>query len=92
MNIQEAAAFVRQGKRVKLGAEGDYFGGSDFVAGSFTLDALASDDWQVEAEVPVSITKSSLAAAWDASRPASNSVGLASESPMFARLVNQLGL
>ncbi len=84
MTLQEALASGRKFR--KVGSTSGYSMPATFVA------ADISANYEVEPEVGKTLTKSALAAAWDASVPASGSVGKHNESSMFTRLVTRLGL
>jgi hypothetical protein len=83
MTLLEAVASGRRFR--KVGSNADYI-----IPAAVPFEDLTSV-FELEPEVvAITITSATLEAAWNASRPASGSVALATESPMYRRLLTML--
>ena len=85
MQMLEAA---RSGKRVRKGNTGGFVIANTL---SFSYDDTQYTGWEVETEVPKSVTLSLLKNAWNAARPTGGSVAVAETSEFFKRLASTLG-
>ncbi len=84
MTLQEALNAGRAVRRV--GSTGNF----TTLNGPFSLEDVLAD-YELVPEQPLTFTQTQLAAAWDASIPASGSVSAAAQSAMFRRLIQNLG-
>lgn len=89
MTLIEAVSSGRKFRRTSVG--GSFMTYEDFQEdyGLERQDVLAND-YEVEADTGITLTRASLAAAWNDARGGFTSVKSAETSPMFAAIVSRL--
>lgn len=79
---------ARTGKRIRKGSVGAYVSADSM---SFSYADTQYSGWEIEVEVPRSLTLGAVKNAWDSVRPTGGSVATASESAFFKRFAQSLG-
>lgn len=82
MTLTEALTSGRRFRKVETN--------DDFIIPDTVMVADLGSQYELEPELGFQVTEAGLAAAWNASVPASGSVALANESAMFRRFIAAL--